>query len=57
MIYERAWNLLTQDKFEELRFLASKPFSNELLKMNDIKNNLQLFTGAFVNRFIRNSLF
>ena len=38
MIYERAWNLLTQDKFEELRFLASKPFSNELLKMNDIKN-------------------
>ena len=36
MLYDKAWNLKTQDKFNDLRDLANKPFSNELLKMQDI---------------------
>ena len=31
IIYEKAWNLKTQDEFAELKILANKPFSNELL--------------------------
>ena len=36
VLYDKAWNLKTQDKFIELKDLANKPFSNELLKMQDI---------------------
>ena len=36
VLYDKAWNLKTQDKFIALRDLANKPFSNELLKMQDI---------------------
>ena len=36
VLYDKAWNLKTQDQFIELRDLAKKPFSNELLKMQDI---------------------
>ena len=36
VMYDKAWNLKTQDKFSELKNLANKPFSSELLKMQDI---------------------
>tara|TARA_Y100000589_G_scaffold205890_1_gene194197 strand:- start:186 stop:707 length:522 start_codon:yes stop_codon:yes gene_type:complete len=36
VLYDKAWNLKTQDKFSELKNLANKPFSSELLKMQDI---------------------
>ena len=36
MLYDKAWNLKTQDKFSELKNLAGRPFSSELLKMQDI---------------------
>ena len=36
VFYDKAWNLKTQNQFIELRDLANKPFSNELLKMQDI---------------------
>jgi len=33
ILYDKAWNLKTQDQFIELRDLANKPFSDELLKI------------------------
>ena len=36
VLYDKAWNLKTQDKFSELKNLANRPFSSELLKMQDI---------------------
>jgi len=46
VLYDKAWNLKTQDQFIELRDLANKPFSNELLKikiLTKLKRSLHLF--------------
>ena len=46
VLYNKAWNLKSQDKFIELKDLANKPFSNVKLKMKDInKVEEQITTG------------
>ena len=47
MLYDKAWNLKTQDQFIELRDLANKPFSNELLKMQDINKVEEKLTSIW----------
>ena len=47
VLYDKAWNLKTQDQFIELRDLANKPFSNELLKMQDINNVEEKLTSIW----------
>ena len=47
VLYDKAWNLKTQDQFIELRDLANKPFSNELLKMQDINKVEEKLTSIW----------
>ena len=47
VLYDKAWNLKTQDQFIELRDLANKPFSDELLKMQDINKVEEKLTSIW----------
>ena len=47
VIYDKAWNLKTQDQFVELYELANKPFSNVKLKIKDINKVEELVYSSW----------
>ena len=49
-MYDKAWNLKTQDKFSELKKLANRPFSSELLKMQDINKVEEKLASVWTNK-------
>ena len=50
VLYDKAWNLKSQDQFIELQDLAKKPFSNVKLKLKDINKVEELVSSGWTKR-------
>ena len=47
-IYQKGWNLRVQDEFEQLKALANKPFSEEIIKMIDLDKKQDEFNSTWI---------